>query len=114
MTRLDSLCKTRGYLGPYLLKADVQGAELRVLEGAIGILESTEVVILEVSLFKTFIDGPVFDEIINFMKQKSFCLYDLFGGIHRPLDKALAQFDAVFVKEHGKFRQDHRFSDKIS
>lgn len=48
---LDSLCKDHGVQGPYLIKVDVQGAELNVLSGAVETLDKTEYVILEVSLF---------------------------------------------------------------
>lgn len=110
--RLDTLCKDKGYMGPYLIKADVQGYELKVLEGASAILDQTEVIIIEVSLYRSLIGGALFHEVINFMTHRGFCLYDLYGGIHRPLDNSLAQFDAVFVKEKGKFREDQRWSLK--
>ena len=54
---LDDLCKGQDLQGPFLIKVDVQGAELDVLRGAAQILKDTEYVILEASLFKFFIEG---------------------------------------------------------
>ena len=49
--------------------------------------------------------APEFFEVIKFMKDKGFVVYDILNGFYRPLDKALGQVDIVFVKEDGKFRK---------
>ena len=100
--RLDEVCAERGLEGPYLIKIDVQGAELDVLAGADRILEDTEYVLLEVSLFGFFVDGPQFYDVVSFMKDRGFVAYDIIGHNYRPLDGALAQVDMVFVKETGR------------
>jgi FkbM family methyltransferase len=102
--RLDTLCKGKNYDGPYLIKVDVQGAELSVLEGAEGILEDTGMVLLEVSLMPFFVNGPELAELVVFMKDRGFVTYDIFGGHTRPFDGALAQMDMAFVKDDGPFR----------
>lgn len=76
---IDDLCREKNLRGPYLIKADVHGAELLVLEGAKRVLEDTEIVILETHLFQFFIDGPQFFDIVNYMKHHGFCVYDIFG-----------------------------------
>ena len=55
---LNGICKEKGAEGPYLIKLDAQGSELNVLRGAEEVLQETEFVILEVSLFEFFKDGP--------------------------------------------------------
>ena len=45
---VDQACSDRNLKGPYLIKVDVQGAELQVLAGASRTLQQTEAVILEV------------------------------------------------------------------
>ncbi|MGH2556241.1 MAG: FkbM family methyltransferase [Actinomycetota bacterium] len=45
---------------PYLVKIDVQGAELEILEGATEVLRDCEIVVLETSLFKFFSAGRNF------------------------------------------------------
>ena len=109
VVRLDDLVAERGLLGPYLVKVDVQGAELQVLGGARRILENAEVVVLETALFR-FKDGaPDFADVFDFMRERGFALYDVFSGHTRPLDGALAQIDVAFVYENGRFRSSHAF-----
>ncbi len=107
---IDQLCASRNLAGPYLLKVDVQGAELQVLAGATHTLQRTEAVILEVSLFGTLLGGPQLSETVARMKQYGFAVYDIFGFNYRPLDNALCQVDMVFVQEAGPFRQSHAFA----
>lgn len=90
-----------------LLKVDVQGYELHVLEGAGIFLEKIDVIILEVSLYNFLKDCPDFYDVIVYMKKKGFVLYDIVGGINRPKDMALGQKDLLFVKEVGMIRNSH-------
>jgi len=110
LVALDSVCHEQHTEGPYLIKIDVQGAEIDVLQGASTILAETEFVILEVSLFEFFKGGPQFSDVIAFMKDKGFVCYDIYGFQYRPFDNALSQIDAVFVKENGRFRQIHVYA----
>jgi FkbM family methyltransferase len=110
MTTLDRLCAEKSLSGPYLIKIDVQGAELTVLDGASQILPETELVILEVSLFQFFVDGPQLYDVVSYMKNRGFVVYDIFGNHNRPLDGALCQVDMAFVKENGQFRKEHFFA----
>jgi FkbM family methyltransferase len=104
---IDELCKDRAMEAPYLIKIDVQGAELAVLEGAKVALAKTDLVILEVSLFQFYEGGPQFFDVVKWMKGQGFVFYDVGGGHCRPSDGALAQVDIAFVKEDGRFRQHH-------
>ncbi len=105
--RIDDVCEDKGLKGPYLIKVDVQGAELDVLKGATNIINNVEVVILEVSLFKLYQGGPQFYDVIEYMYKKGFVVYDIFGGQYRQFDNALIQLDVAFVKEKGPFRVHH-------
>ena len=107
---IDQQCAEKNLPGPYLIKLDVQGAELQVLAGASRTLQHTEVVILEVTLFGTMIGGPQFHDIVTYMKAVGFVAYDIFAVNYRPLDGALAQVDMIFVREHGPFRQSHAYA----
>lgn len=111
-TTLNSICQKVKAQGPYLIKVDVQGAELNVIKGASNILSETEFIILEVSLFGFFIDGPQLTDVIIFMKEQGFVCYDIFGLQYRLLDNALSQLDMVFVKENGMFRMNHSYATK--
>jgi FkbM family methyltransferase len=114
LVTLDSLCRSRRLTGPFLLKVDVQGGELEVLKGASEVMRESDLVILEVSLFEFVEGGPQFYEVVSFMKERGFVVYDISGGHTRPLDAALAQVDLTFVKENGWFRQSHLFDPPAS
>jgi len=101
---LDNVCKERRLNGPYVVKIDVQGAELHVLDGTNTVLKDTELVILEVSFYRTSAAHPDFYDVINYMMKRGFVVYEIFGGHNRPLDGARAQADIAFVKKEGRFR----------
>lgn len=107
---IDDLCTKRDLRGPYLIKIDVQDAECEVLDGAKKVLEDTELILLEVSLFQFHINGPQLYDLVNYMKNQGFVVYDIFGGSTRPLDDALASVDMAFVKENGRFRKHHFYA----
>lgn len=107
---LDRLVMDRKAPPPYLIKIDVQGAELDVLAGGETTLNRAEYVLLEVSLFQFFQDGPMFYDVMVYMKSKGFVPYDIQGLQYRPLDRALSQVDIAFVKETGPLRQFHGYA----
>jgi FkbM family methyltransferase len=104
---LDQVCVERNLAGPYLVKLDVQGAELEVLNGASKLLASTELIILESNLFEFHPGVPQFHDVVHYMKARGFVLYDIADPNYRPLDRALGQLDTAFVKENGVFRRHH-------
>jgi FkbM family methyltransferase len=106
---LDELRRDRHLEGPFLLKIDVQGAELDVLVGASETLARTEYVILETSLFQFFSGAPLVGEVIAFMQERGFVVYDVLSIQHRALDGAVSVMDLAFVKESSVLRRTHRF-----
>jgi FkbM family methyltransferase len=109
---LDKICIEKKLDGPFLIKVDVQGAELDVLNGATHILGNTEYVILEVSFFQFFTGGPQIYDVITFMKEQGFVVYEIFDYQYRLLDGAMSQVDIAFVKESGQFRKFHFYAKK--
>ena len=109
-TTLDDIVHKHDLKPPFLLKLDVQGAELDVLAGGANTIANTELAILEASMFGFFVHGPQFADIVKRMKDLGFVVYDMVGLAHRPLDGALAQADVAFVKEQGLLRQQHHFA----
>jgi len=108
---LDQLIQDYQMRAPFLIKVDVQGAELDVLLGAEKIIEDTEYIILEVSFFEIFKQGAQFYDIVTFMKSKGFVVYDVCGLQYRPLDNALTQADIAFVRDEELFRNYHYYAN---
>ena len=83
-----------------LIKLDVQGAELKIITGLKELINNFEVIILEVSLHKYNKDSPLFYEVISYMQNKKYILYDIYD-LKRlgNRDSYLLQFDCVFLRE---------------
>jgi FkbM family methyltransferase len=94
---------------PALCKIDVQGAELAVLRGMGERIHDLDALIVEVSTIATVAGGPEAFDIIAFLKEREFVMFELLGMSRRPLDHALAQLDILFVKEGSPLRADHRW-----
>lgn len=108
VVRIDDLVQADS-TGPRMIKVDVQGAELQVLDGAQKCLQETDVVILETSLIGTLQDAPELSEVVAYMKDRDFVVFDMIGGLQRPLDGSLAQVDLVFVPQSHPLRADRRW-----
>jgi FkbM family methyltransferase len=95
---LDSFWESGRFTAPALLKADVQGYELEVLKGASRCLESAEVLILEVSFREYYDGGALAHEVIGYLGERGFCVYDVCNYIQRPADNELVHADVMFVR----------------
>jgi FkbM family methyltransferase len=110
MTTLDLLVAKLGLPDPDLIKLDLQGYELEALRGASRCLANAEAVLLEVSLIPMYDGMPLIGDVIPFMSERGFRLYDIPGLWHRPLDGALAQGDFLFIANRSKLVADRRWS----
>jgi FkbM family methyltransferase len=110
VTTIDAEIAANPMSGPFLIKADVQGAELIVLDGARTTLEQTEAVLLETTLFNTFEGGPILHEVVAYMADRGFCIHDLTEQLYRPLDGALIQVDVLFVRRTSASRRHNAYA----
>lgn len=113
MTTLDNVVARHKLGGPILLKADVQGFELEVLRGARETLREVEAVLLEVSTLPYNVGGPLFADVIAFMAERRFLVYDLCSFFRRQSDDALFQVDVLFVREDSALRSEKAFFKSI-
>lgn len=75
---LDSVFLEKGIAEVDLLKTDVQGADLDVLRGALGLLEDSILgVLTEVCFQPLYIGQPLFAEVDQFLRQQYFSLFYL-------------------------------------
>jgi FkbM family methyltransferase len=110
-TTVDRVVQDHGLPGPFLLKADVQGAELAVVDGAPLTLAQTELLVLEVTLFDFFLGAaPQLEDLVAAMGRQGFVAWDIFGMGYRPIDGALAQVDMAFVRRDGVFRRIQQYA----
>ena len=96
LARLDGLLD--GAKGPMLLKIDVQGAELEVLQGAGDRLDDVTVVIIE-SPFEVSYDGAAgFDEIFRFLTARGFAYEGALGQLNSRHTGRVRQEDSIYVR----------------
>jgi FkbM family methyltransferase len=95
---LDSLLEKGLAQPPQLVKMDVQGYELKALNGGQKLFATAEVFILEISLFEFLPGTPLFHEVVAYMAQRGYVVFDVAGFLRRPFEDDLAQVDLVFVK----------------
>jgi FkbM family methyltransferase len=110
VTTIDAVVGEHGLRPPFLVKVDVQGAELAVVRGASATLPETEALICEVSFFDFFIGGVSFAQLIAEMDARGFCVYDIANLTRRPLDGALSQGDVTFVPAASPLRAEHVYA----
>lgn len=85
---LDSLLAERPMPKPYLLKIDVDGVEMLILEGARKIFPDTNVVVIEANI-RNFLERA------TFLANHGFELFDIVDPCY--YDGRLRQFDLVFL-----------------
>ena len=97
---LDTLMA--GHPPVQLLKLDIQGAELDALKGAERVLESVEVVILEISLINYNEGAPLALDTLSYLNERGFDLFDLqdFTTLSNQGQSYLAQVDFVLVRRN--------------
>lgn len=115
--RLDDIPEARG---ADLLKLDVQGAELMVLEGGTTLLQDLLVLHTEAEFVPLYRNQPVFSDIDRWLRNRGFVLHKIVGVASRPFhpmmsvvpegDPLLSQLlwcDVVYVRD---FMQLERLS----
>lgn len=73
-------------------------------------MSKTLIVILEDSLFFSLPNKPIFHEVIEYMVERDFVVYDIWGVLRRPLDGAVAQVGVCFVKGDGALHQSKQWA----
>ena len=90
MLRLDDFVRERQLRGPFLLKIDIDGHEMKVLRGAAETLKACSVVIVECPHFSL-------PERLSHLMKAGFRLFDLVEPCY--YDKVFWQCDAIFLRE---------------
>ena len=99
MLPLDSIIHEPG---PFLIKIDVEGAEMDVLRGATETLKNAVAVIAETSVAPRYEGTAELADIVGYMHERGFSVFDILLGSN--LQGKLFQVDLVFVRTDAPFR----------
>jgi FkbM family methyltransferase len=86
--KLDTIVQERSLKKPYLLKIDVDGAELSILQGAENVLKDCSVVCIEATM-------GTFFERAEVIRRSGFHLFDIVDMCY--YDNRLSQVDLIFL-----------------
>ncbi len=111
-TTLDSLLADRVTRADRaLLKLDLEGHEISALSGGTRLLASTEVVLTEVQFYEIESNGrAAFGDIMKFLHDRGFELYDFACLSPRPRDRRLRIGDVFFVQHDSPLLGDRSWA----
>jgi FkbM family methyltransferase len=90
-----------------LLKLDLEGHEITALEGASQVLPRIEVIFTEVQFFAIHDNGrPTFSDMLPWLRERGFELYDFACLAARPRDQRLRMGDVIFVRKDSPLLAD--------
>ena len=104
---IDEILAERPDFHPDLVKLDTQGFELEALAGGATLFGRTELFIVETLLYEFLPGMPLTRQVIAFLAERGYEIYDVAEWHRRPRDGALAQIDFAFVRRDGPFRTSH-------
>lgn len=110
---LDDWSKEASIHEIQILKMDVQGAELLVLESATELLlNSIQIVFSEVQFLPIYQDSTTFGELEEFLLNRGFSLYQLYD-LHSGSDGQLLYGDALFIRKNQKGEKNQKGDGSI-
>lgn len=101
---IDHVAQTIVGAVPDILKIDAEGFEQEVVKGSQSLLGKTEVIFLEWHFFGKPNDANEPVNLITFMAERDYVLYDFTWFGRRKFDGALQLCEAVFVRRNGYLR----------
>ncbi len=98
LRRLDRLLA--GHSGPMLIKIDVQGAEMAVLEGLGERLADAVAIIIEAPFEQAYEGAGRFDDIYRYLTARGFAYRGALGQLNSPVTGHVRQEDSIYLR-HG-------------
>ena len=103
---VDSIFAENGSHPSALLKIDVDGIELKVLQGSTSLFNKECVIIIEATLGDR---SPRFNILVEYLSTFGFKVFDIVDPLYRTRDWHLWQVDLVFVHEDSIFWNGYNF-----
>jgi FkbM family methyltransferase len=113
MTTIDALIEEGYCKPPQLLKLDVQGYELEILEGYTRNFDVCQVIQIEISLLPIVKGAPILHEVVNYLYQRGFVMFDVDELIRAPSDGAVWQIDALFCRFDSPLRATRVWREEV-
>lgn len=107
---IDELLANKEIRPPDLIKMDVQGYEMSILNGAQKSIRMCQALLLELPFYRFSQSLGLFHEVIVYLIDKGFRPYEVADVIRRPLDGAMSHCDLLFLKEGHPLFMDNRWS----
>lgn len=80
-----------------LIKIDVQGSEIDIINGGLDIIKKAKGILMEVSLVEFNQGSPTSDYTIPFMENLGFLEHHVLGNLNHPVEHTLIQQDILFI-----------------
>jgi len=87
-----------------LIKIDVQGSEIDIINGGLDIIKEAKGILMEVSLMEYNQNSPTKEFVYKYMDNLGFKPVELIGNINHPLTYELIQQDILFLNK--KYEQN--------
>jgi FkbM family methyltransferase len=100
---VDTILNKIGFQSPDFIKIDIQGFELEALKGANASLSTAEFCLLECTVLNIGGAEPMLIDVLNFMNERNFQLYEISQIMRRPYDNAMYQLDVLFIRKKSSF-----------
>jgi FkbM family methyltransferase len=86
-----------------LIKIDVQGSEIDIINGGLDIIKKAKGVLMEISLVEYNQNAPVKEFVYEYMSNMGFIPIETIGNINHPITHELIQQDILFLNR----KHDH-------
>lgn len=106
MKTIDTLIKSEQIASPHFLKLDVQGYEIEVLEGWTKGFEQCEVIQCEIGLLPLIPKAPLLHDVVSYLYNREFMMFDVTELIRSPSDAAVWQIDVLFCRKNSLLRDN--------
>lgn len=82
-----------------LIKIDVQGSEIDIINGGIDIIKRAKGILMEVSLVEYNKNAPLKEFVFEYMEKLGFIPVENIGNINHPITYELIQQDILFLNK---------------